>query len=57
MVMSLRSHFKRLARALNQRSVIIEISQIQELGHYDLIGDKHLHPCSCLQDNALGTAI
>jgi hypothetical protein len=40
------SHFKRLARALYQKSVTSENSRIQELGHYDPTGDKRLRPLS-----------
>jgi hypothetical protein len=37
---------KKLARALNQKSVTSENSQ--ELGHYDPISDKYLHHLSLL---------
>ena len=45
---SIKSHFKRLARTLYQKSVTSENSQIQALGHYDPTGDKHLRPLSLL---------
>jgi hypothetical protein len=44
----IRNHVKRLARALYRKSVTSENSQIQELGHNDLIGDKYLLPLSPL---------
>jgi hypothetical protein len=31
---------------LYRKSVTSENSQIQKLGHYDLVGDKYLHPLS-----------
>jgi hypothetical protein len=40
----IRSHYKRLAR----KSATSENSRIQELGHYDTVGDKHLRPHSLL---------
>jgi hypothetical protein len=40
----IRSHFKSAARALYQKSATSKISQIQEVGHYDLAADKHLCP-------------
>jgi hypothetical protein len=44
----IRSHFKRFSRALYQKSVTTENSQIQTLGHYDPTCDKHLRPLSLL---------
>jgi hypothetical protein len=44
----MRNHIKRLTRALYQKSVTSENSQIQELGHYDPIGNKHLRHLSLL---------
>jgi hypothetical protein len=44
----IKSHFKKLARTLYQKSVTSENSHIQALGHYDPTGDKHLRPLSLL---------
>jgi hypothetical protein len=44
----LRSHFKRLARALFQKSVTSENSKIEEPGHYDPTGDKHSLIPACM---------
>jgi hypothetical protein len=40
----IRSHIRKLGRAVYQKSAIGENSQTEELGHYDPIGDKHLRP-------------
>jgi hypothetical protein len=44
----IRNHIKSLAREMYQKSATSENSQIQELGHYDPIGHKHLRPLSLL---------
>jgi hypothetical protein len=44
----IKSHIKKLARALYGKSATSENSQIQELGHYDSISDQHLRPLSLL---------
>jgi short subunit dehydrogenase-like uncharacterized protein len=44
----IRSHIKRLARALYRKPVTGESSQIQELGHYYPSGGKYLRPLSLL---------
>jgi hypothetical protein len=44
----IRSHIKKLTKALYQKSAGSENSQIQELGQYDLVGNKHLRPLSLL---------
>jgi hypothetical protein len=44
----IRSHIKKLTRALYQKSAGCENSQIQELGEYDPAGDEHLRPLSLL---------
>jgi hypothetical protein len=40
----IRSHIRKLARAVYQKSANSDNSQIRELGHYDPIGDKYLRP-------------
>jgi hypothetical protein len=44
----IKSHFKRLARAMYQKCGTSKNSQTQELGHYDPTADKHLRPLSLL---------
>jgi hypothetical protein len=44
----IRCHIKRSAGAPYRKSVASENSQIQELGHYDPLGDKQLRPLSLL---------
>jgi hypothetical protein len=43
------SHINTLAGILYQKSANSENSQIQALGHYDLIGDKQLRPLLALK--------
>jgi hypothetical protein len=43
-----RSHIKTLTKALYQKSAGGENTQIQELGQYDPLGDKHLRLLSLL---------
>jgi hypothetical protein len=44
----IRSHIKKLMKALYQKSAGSENSQIQELGQYDPVGEKHLRLLSLL---------
>jgi hypothetical protein len=44
----IRSHIKKITRTLCQKSAGSGNSQIQELGQYDPVGDKHLRPLSLL---------
>jgi hypothetical protein len=44
----IRSHIKKLTKALYQKSAGSENSQIQELRQYDPVGVKHLRPLSLL---------
>jgi hypothetical protein len=44
----MRSHIKKLTRALYKKSPGSENSQIQELGQYDPAAHKHLRPLSLL---------
>jgi hypothetical protein len=44
----IRSHIRKLARAVYQKSANSDNSHIKELGHYNPIGYKHLRPSSLL---------
>jgi hypothetical protein len=44
----IKSHIKKLTKALYQKSAGTENTQIQELGQYDPVGNKHLRPLSLL---------
>jgi hypothetical protein len=44
----IRSHIRKLARAVYQKSANTDNSQIKGIGHYEPTGDKHLRPLSLL---------
>jgi hypothetical protein len=44
----IRSHIRKLASAVYQKSANSDNSQIKELGHYDATGDQHLRPLPLL---------
>jgi hypothetical protein len=44
----IKSHIKKLTKAFYQKSAGSENTQIQELGQYDPVGNKHLRPLSPL---------